>query len=136
MGFLSHNSYSRDDRRSIKGSENANDHLVSKTTLSQKMAHWIGAQRQSKLVKNSKTPPLVTSPQENHKPKTEKIFSVETRRLAESIEGLNSPLAIAADELCPKKCWTKKHYSCRRGRKRASCLAATQLVWLPKSPRF
>jgi len=42
MGFLSHNSGSRHDRRSIKGSEDADDHLVSKTILSQKNGslHW------------------------------------------------------------------------------------------------
>jgi len=55
MGFLSHNSGSRYARRSFKGSKDSDDRLVSKTFLSQKMTHWIGAQGQVKLVKNSKT---------------------------------------------------------------------------------
>ena len=42
-------------------------------------------------------------PQENPKPKTEFFFLLETTRLAESIEGLNTSLAIAAGELQPKK---------------------------------
>jgi len=46
-----------------------------------------------------KTPPLVTPPQENPKPKTENFFWLGTTRLAEAIEGLNTSLAAAADEL-------------------------------------
>jgi len=38
------------------------DHLVSKKILSKKMAHWIGAQGQSKLVKNLKKHPLCHVP--------------------------------------------------------------------------
>ena len=49
--------------------------------------------------KNAKTPPLVTPPQENPKPKTEIFFSLGTTRLAESVEGLNTSLAAAAGEL-------------------------------------
>jgi len=58
MGFLSHNSGSRHARRSIKGSKDGDSHLVSNTILSQKIAHWIGVQGQSYLVKNSKITPL------------------------------------------------------------------------------
>jgi len=58
MGSLSHNSGSRHARRSIKGSKDLDNHLVSKKNLRQKMAHWIGSQGQAKLVKNSKTCPL------------------------------------------------------------------------------
>jgi len=36
-GLLSHNSGSRHARRSIKGSKDADDHLVSKNILSQKI---------------------------------------------------------------------------------------------------
>jgi len=43
MFFLGYNSRSRHDRRSIKGSKDADDHLVSKKSSSQKMAYWIGA---------------------------------------------------------------------------------------------
>jgi len=49
---------------------------------------------------NAKTPPFVTSPHKNPKPKTE-FFSVETRRLAESVDGLNTSLALAAGDLWP-----------------------------------
>jgi len=64
------------------------------------MAHWIGAQDQVKLVKNAKTCPhcYVT----NRKPQTqiEKIFfSISTRRLAESVNGLNGFQAQSAGEL-------------------------------------
>jgi len=34
------------------------------------------------------------------KPKTKNIFSLQTRRLAEIFEGLNSSLAQLAEELC------------------------------------
>jgi len=59
---------------------------------------------------NSKTPLLVMFPPENLKPKTKNVFlSMSTRRLAESVEGLNSSLALAAGNLWPKKgapiCW-------------------------------
>jgi len=39
------------------------------------------------------------SPTKNLKPKTKNIFSLRTRRLAESFEGLNSSLAQSAGEL-------------------------------------
>ena len=46
----------------------------------------------------------MTFPPANAKPKTKKIFfSMSTRRLAESVEGLNSSLALAAGDLWPKK---------------------------------
>jgi len=57
--FLRHNFASRHDRWSIKGSKDANDRLVSKKSLSQKMAYWIGAQGQLQLVKNSKNMPCL-----------------------------------------------------------------------------
>ena len=47
----------------------------------------------------AKTPPLVTTPQENPKPKTENFFSVEARRRAESVGGLNTSLGLAAGQL-------------------------------------
>jgi len=39
--------------------------------------------------KNAKTSPLVTFPPANAKPKTKIFFAMSTRRLAESVEGLN-----------------------------------------------
>jgi len=41
----------------------------------------------------------MTSRQENPKPKTENFFSVETRSLDESVDGLNTFLALAAGQL-------------------------------------
>jgi len=68
------------------------------------MGQWIGAQGQVQVAKNLKTCPHcdVTS----RKPQTEnkkRFFSMSTRRLAESVEGLNSSLALAAGDLWPKK---------------------------------
>jgi len=57
MGFLTHNSGYRYVGRSIKGSKDVGDRLVYKNILSQKMAHWISAQGQVKLVKESKICP-------------------------------------------------------------------------------
>jgi len=46
----------------------------------------------------------VTSPPENAKPKTKNFFfSISTRRLAESVKGLNSSLALAAGDFWLKK---------------------------------
>jgi len=41
-----------------KGSIDAGDHLVCKTSLRQILVYWIGVQGPSKLVKKTKTPPL------------------------------------------------------------------------------
>ena len=38
------------------------------------MARWVGAQGQINSAKNTKTPPIVTSPTDNPKHKTEKRF--------------------------------------------------------------
>jgi len=45
---------------------------------------------------------FVTSPRENLE--SNNVFLIETRRLAESVDGLNCSLAIAAGGLLPKKC--------------------------------
>jgi len=63
------------------------------------MAHWISAQGQLKFVKNSKIFLFVTSRRENHPPKLNNILKIETKRLAESVDGLNSSVAIVAGEL-------------------------------------
>ena len=65
------------------------------------MGQWVRAQGQVKVAKKLKTCPHcdVTS----RKRQTEKKFSISTRRLAESIEGLNSSLALAAGNFWPKK---------------------------------
>jgi len=58
----------------VKGSKVVNFCLVSKKNLSQKMAHWIGAQGRVKVAKKRKTPLLVTFPAENPKHKTKNVF--------------------------------------------------------------
>jgi len=67
------------------------------------LAHWIGVQGQSKLVKNPKTPPLCELlPGEPLTQIKKVIFLIEPRRLSASVEGLNTSLAAAAGELWPK----------------------------------
>jgi len=51
-----------------------------------------------KMQAKKRIPPLVTSTPENPEPKTKKI-SISTRRLTESVGGLNSFLAQMAGEL-------------------------------------
>jgi len=57
---------------------------------------------------NAKKTYLLRSPQKTN-PKRKMFFLMSTRRLAESVEGLNSSLALAAGDLWPKKgvpvCW-------------------------------
>ena len=68
------------------------------------MGQLVKAQGQVKMAKKmQKTLPLVTFPLANAKPQTKNFFSVSTRRLAESVEGFNSSLALAAGDLWPKK---------------------------------
>jgi len=67
--------------------------------LSQILAHWIGNQGQSKLVKFSKTPPLCDVPRREPLTKMKYFFLIETRRLSESVEDLSSSLTALADEL-------------------------------------
>jgi len=74
------------------------------------MADWDGAQGQAKMAKiTQKHPYLWRSPQKTSNPKRKTFFLMSTRRLAESIEGLNSSLALVAGDLWPKKdvpkCW-------------------------------
>jgi len=69
------------------------------------MGQWVGAQGQPKVTKIPKHALIVMSPPENPHRKQKTFFSISTRRLAESVEGLNSSLALAAGELWPKKGW-------------------------------
>jgi len=70
--------------------------------------------------KNAKTPPPVTFPPANAKPKTKIFFSMSTRTLAESVEGLNSSLALAAGDL-----WSKngRPIAVVKGLKAEKCLS-------------
>jgi len=73
--FLWHNFGSGYARKSIKGSKNSKDSLVSTKYLGQNVGPFDGHPRPGKVGhKNAKTPPLVTAPQENPKPKTENFF--------------------------------------------------------------
>jgi len=96
--FLCHNFGSRYVRKPIKGSEDSDDSLVSKKNLSEKIGplYWRPAPRKQ-AKKQKKT--FVTYLPENPKPKTKKFFSISTRSLTESVDGLNSFLAQSAGEL-------------------------------------
>jgi len=65
------------------------------------MGQWIGAQGQ--VAKNLKTCPHCDVTSRKHQTENKKLFiSTSTRRLAESVEGFNSSLALAAGDLWPK----------------------------------
>jgi len=68
------------------------------------MGQWVAAQGQPKVTKISKTCPHCDVTSRNPPPKTKNVFfSMLTRRLAESVEGLKSSLPLAAGNLWPKK---------------------------------
>jgi len=68
------------------------------------MGQWVGAQGQVKVAKKCKNTSTCDVPPSERQTKNEKIFfSMSTRRLAESVEGLNSSLALVAGDLWPKK---------------------------------
>ena len=68
------------------------------------MGQWVEAQGRPNVTKISKTCPHcdVTS-RKPHRKRKNFFFSMSTRRLAESVEGLNSILALAAGDLWSKK---------------------------------
>jgi len=64
------------------------------------MAQWVGAQGRPKVAKKSKNTPTCGGPPREPQTKNKKnFFSISTRRLAESVESLNSSLALAAGDL-------------------------------------
>ena len=64
------------------------------------MAHWDRAQGQAKMAKiTQKHPYLWHIPQKSQTENKKCFFSMSTRRHAESVEGLNSRLALAAGDL-------------------------------------
>jgi len=68
------------------------------------MGQLAGAQGQVKVAKKMQNTPTCDVPPSKRQTKNKKIFfSMSTRRLAESEEGLNSSLALAAGDLWPKK---------------------------------
>jgi len=70
-GILSHNCHSRYATKSTKGFKNLDDSLDS--NKNKQVTHSIGAHGWVKFAKKAITPPLVTSPTENPKPKSKKI---------------------------------------------------------------
>jgi len=95
MGFLGHNFGSRYVRRSIKGSIDAGDHLVSKKTLSLSPFWLIGlASRDSQSwSKIQKHPHFGSSSQENPLPKSKFSFFIrnqKTCRIRREFEQLSS----------------------------------------------
>jgi len=81
--------------RSIKGSKDANDRRVFKKGLSQNNSSLDWRSGPDKVSKHALS---VTSPRENSTPKSNN-FLIETRRLIESVDSLNSSLAQSAIEL-------------------------------------
>ena len=68
------------------------------------MGQLVGSQGQVKVAKKCKNTPTCDVPPSKPQTKNKKIiFSMSTRRLAESVEGLNSSLTLAAGDLWPKK---------------------------------
>jgi len=64
------------------------------------MGQWVGVQGRPKVAKISKTCPHCDVTSGKPQIQSEKIFfSISTRRLAESVEGLNSSLAQPPGEL-------------------------------------
>jgi len=101
-GFLTHDFGHRNASKSIKGSIDTDFSLVFKKTLSQKNGSMDWGQVQ--VAKNSKT--CLHCDVTSSKCKTENIkrfFSMSTRTIAESVEDLNSSLALAAGNLWPKR---------------------------------
>jgi len=98
MGFWAHNSGSRHARRSIKVSTDADDSLVSRKILKQKSLIGL-APRASQILSKFKNTPICDFPPREPRTQIKTFCLVETERLAESVEGLNSFLTIAAGEL-------------------------------------
>ena len=67
------------------------------------MGHWVSVQGLIKLAKNAKTSLHYDVTPRKPQIQNEKfVFSISTKRLAESLEGFNSPLAQSAGELWPE----------------------------------
>jgi len=67
------------------------------------MGQLVGAQGQVKVAKKMQNTPTCDVPPSKRQTKNKNIFFMLTRRLAESVDGLNSSLALAAGDLWPKK---------------------------------
>jgi len=70
------------------------------------MGQWVRAQGQVNVAKILKTCPHCDVTSRKCQTENEKrFFSISTRRLTESVEGLNSSLALAAGDFWPNKGW-------------------------------
>jgi len=99
MGFWGHNFGSRHARRSSKGSIDAGDRVVSKSSLSQNFGPWDWRPGPVKVgQKTENTPTLRAHPRRTPHP-NQNFFLIEPRRLSASVEGLNTYLAVATGEL-------------------------------------
>ena len=68
------------------------------------MTQWVEVQGQVKVAKKSQKPPLAADPQRTPNRKRKAFFSISSRRLAESVDGLDSSPAQSPGELWPKEC--------------------------------
>jgi len=101
-GFLAHNFGYRYANKSIKGSIDADFDLVFNKTESKEWVNRLGPRAGQRRPKFQKHLHFGRSHQRTPHRKWKTFFSISTRRLAESVEGLNSSLALAAGELWPK----------------------------------
>jgi len=100
MGFLGHKFGYRHARRSSKDSIDAEDRLVSTTSLSQNFGPWDWRPGRVKVgQKTENTPNLRASPRRTPYPNQKMFFLIEPRRLSASVEGLKTSVAEAAGEL-------------------------------------
>ena len=98
MFFLGHNFGSRHARRSSKGSIDAGDHVVSKTSLSQNFGPLDCCPGPVKVgQKTQNIPTLRASPRRTPHPNQKNFFN-RTKKTCR-IRRLNNSLAIAAGEL-------------------------------------
>jgi len=99
--FFIHNFGYRYARKSFKGSKDTYFGLVSEKILSQNNGSLVGVQGQVKVAKKCKNTPTCGIPPWKRQTENEKLFfqfQLEDLQ-AESIDGLNSSLALAAGEL-------------------------------------
>jgi len=67
------------------------------------MGQWVGGPGPAKCDQNFQNMPSLWRHLQKTRTENEKLFFMSTRRLTESVEGMNSSLALAAGDLWPKK---------------------------------
>ena len=103
--FFVHNFGYRYARKSFKGSKDADFALVSKKILSQndRLIGW-GPGPGKGGQKKTKYPHLQRTPTEPETDNEKRFLSISSRRLVESVDGLDSSIAQSPGELWPKEC--------------------------------